>query len=166
MATWEGEPFRLDTLGAWSKPGTLIALQEVKVTRDAYGPVMVLSCWAKGYQEPLYMVSNMDAAEEACRYYQKRFRIETFFSDQKSRGFHLHKSHISDPQRLARLLIAACLAYIWIVYLGSVCASEGWIRIIHRMKRCDLSLFQLGMRLLEHFLNEELPIPVQFHVTI
>jgi uncharacterized phosphosugar-binding protein len=39
---------------------------------------MVLSCWAKGYQEPLYLVSNMDAAEEACRYDQKRFRIETF----------------------------------------------------------------------------------------
>jgi len=166
VATWEGETFRLDTLGACSKPGTLIALQEVKFTRDAYGPVMVLSCWAKGYQDPVYLVSNMDAAEEACRYYQKRFRIETFFSDQKSRGFHIHKSHISDPQRLARLLIAACLAYIWIVYLGSVCAREGWISIIHRMKRCDLSLFQLGMRLLEYFLNEELPIPVQFHVTI
>ena len=166
VATWEGETFRLDTLGACSKPGTLIALKEVKFTRDAYGPVMVLSCWAKGYQEPLYLVSNMDAAEEACRYYQKRFRIETFFSDQKSRGFHLHKSHISDPQRLSRLLIAACLAYIWIVYLGSVCERDGWISIIHRRKRCDLSLFQLGMRLLEYFLNEELPIPVQFHVTI
>ena len=81
VATWEGETFRLDTLGACIKPGTLIALKEVKFTRDAYGPVMVLSCWAKGYQEPLYLVSNMDAAEEACRYYQKRFRIETFFSD-------------------------------------------------------------------------------------
>jgi hypothetical protein len=38
--------------------------------------------------------------------------IETFFSDQKSRGFNLHKSHVSDPARLARLLIAACLACI------------------------------------------------------
>ena len=166
VATWEGTTFRLDTLGACSKPGTLIALQEVKFTRGAYGPVMVLSCWAKGYQEPLYLVSNMDAAEEACRYYQKRFRIETFFSDQKSRGFHLHKSHISDPQRLSRLLIAACLAYIWIVYLGSVCEKDRWRPIIHRRKRCDVSLFQLGLRLLEYFLNEELPIPVQFYVTI
>src|SRR5256712_1705561 len=111
VATWEGETFRLDTLSACNKPGTLIECKGVQITRDAYGPVMVLSCWAKGYQEPLYLVSNMDAAEEACRYYQKRFRIETFFSDQKSRGFHLHKSHISDPQRLSRLLIAACLAY-------------------------------------------------------
>jgi Transposase DDE domain len=166
VATWEGETFRLDTLGACIKPGTLIALKEVKFTRDAYGPVMVLSCWAKGYHEPLYLVSNMDSAEEACRYYQKRFRIETFFSDQKSRGFHLHKSHISDPQRLSRLLIAACLAYIWIVYLGSVCERDGWISIIHRRKRCDLSLFQLGMRLLEYFLNEESSIPVQFYVII
>jgi len=166
VATWEGETFRLDTLGACSKPGTLIALQEVKFTRDAYGPVMVLSCWAKGYQEPLYLVSNMASAEEACRYYQKRFRIETFFSDQKSRGFNIQKSHIADPQRLSRLLIAACLAYIWIVYLGSVCERNGWRSIVHRSKRCDLSLFQLGMRLLEYFLNEELSIPVQFYVTI
>src|SRR5205823_453246 len=166
VATWEGEIFRLDTLGAWSKPGTLIALQEVKFTRDAYGPVMVLSCWAKGYQDPLYLVSNMDTAEEACRYYQKRFRIETFFADQKSRGFHLHKSHIADPQRLSRLLIAACLAYIWIIYLGSLCEKEGWRSVIHRRDRCDLSLFQLGLRLLDNFLNEDLPIPIAFHVTI
>src|SRR5438445_6883476 len=166
VATWEGVPFRLDTLGTCSKPGTLIELKEVQFPRDAYGPVMVLSCWAKGYQDPLYLVSNMDAAEEACRYYQKRFRIETFFSDQKSRGFHLHKSHISDPQRLSRLLIAACLAYIWIVYLGALCEKEKWRAIIHRKKRCDLSLFQLGLRILEHFLNEALPIHVQFNVTI
>ena len=165
-ATWEGAPFRLDALGACLQPGRLIELQEVYVTREVYGPIMVLCCWAKGYQEPLYLVSNLATAEEACRWYQKRFRIETFFSDQKSRGFHIHKSHIADPQRLSRLLIAACLAYIWIVYLGSLCEKDGWRGHIHRKKRCDLSLFQFGLRILEHFLNEELPIPVQFHVTI
>ena len=165
-ATWKGEPFRLDALGACLRPGRLIELKEVYVTREAYGPIMVLCCWAKGYQDPLYLVSNLATAEEACHLYQKRFRIETFFSDQKSRGFHLHKSHIVDPQRLSRLLIAACLAYIWVVYLGSLCEQEGWREIIHRKKRCDLSLFQLGLRLLEHFLNEALSIPVQFHVTI
>jgi hypothetical protein len=165
-ATWDGTPFRLDALGACLTPGRLIEVKNVHVTREAYGPIMVLCCWAKGYHEPLYLVSNMMTAEEACRWYEKRFRIETFFSDQKSRGFHLHKSHISDPQRLSRLLIAACLAYIWIVYLGSLCEKDGWREHIHRKKRCDLSLFQLGLRYLEHFLNEELPIPVQFHVTI
>ena len=52
-APWDGTPFRLDTLGVCLKPGRLIALKNVHVTREAYGPIMVLCCWAKGYQEPL-----------------------------------------------------------------------------------------------------------------
>jgi len=166
VATWEDITFHLDFLGSSIKPGRIIELKEVQFTRDTYGPVMVLCCWAKGEAEPLYLVSNMSVAEEAIRYYQKRFRIETFFSDQKSRGFNIQKSHIEECQRLSRLLIATCLAYIWIVYLGSLCKSDGWQAIIHRGNRCDLSLFRLGLRLLDHFLNEGLPIPVQFHVNI
>ena len=34
VATWEGATFRRDTLGACSKPGTLMALQEGQRTRD------------------------------------------------------------------------------------------------------------------------------------
>jgi hypothetical protein len=92
-----------------------------------------------------------------------RFGIETFFSDQKSRGFNLDRSHISDPERLSRLLIATCLAYIWIIFLG-IMAKNGWVRIIYRTNRCDLSLFQLGLRLLDHFMNEGKRIPVAFVV--
>jgi len=166
VATWQDMTFDLDLLGSSLKPGRLIELKAVHFTRYAYGPVMVLCCWARGEVEPLYLVSNMSSAEEAIGYYQKRFRVETFFSDQKSRGFHIQKSHIEEPQRLSRLLIALCLAYIWVVYLGSLCKREGWQEVIHRGNRCDLSLFQLGLRLLEHFLNEGSPIPVQFYVII
>src|SRR6266496_3519965 len=60
---------------------------------------------------------------------------------------HGEEPHLTDPQRLSRLLIASCLAYIWLVYLGSLCKKERWQSIIHRRKRCDLSLFQLGLRL-------------------
>jgi hypothetical protein len=92
--------------------------------------------------------------------------IETFFADQKSRGFHVHKSHLSEPMRLSRLLMAACLASIWIVYLGALCAQDGWVRILHRGDRCDLSLFQLGLRLLDHLLNAGRAIPVAFYVSM
>lgn len=165
-ASCEGEAFRLDAMGSHLKVGYVVSLSEVLFTSKAYGPVMVICCWAKGNKEPLYLVSNMASAEEACRYYEKRFRIETFFSDQKSRGFHIQKSRLEDPQRLSRLLMATCLSYIWVVYLGALCEKERWIRIIPRRKRRDLSLFQLGLRLLEEVLNEGLPIPVQFYVTI
>src|SRR5919199_4357967 len=96
--------------------------------------------------------------------YRKRAQIETVFSDQKSRGFHLHKSHVRDPARLARLLIAACLAYIWVVYLGVCALRDDWLKRLHRQDRCDLSLFQLGLRLLARCLKEELPIPDGFLV--
>jgi hypothetical protein len=165
-AWWQDEPLRLDPLGWLRRPGTLVALSEALFTEEAYGPVMLLCCGAKGYQEPLYLVSNLTSAEAACHLYGKRFRIETFFSDQKSRGFHLHKSPLSDPMRLSRLLVAACLAYIWIVYLGALCEQDGWVSIIHRGDRCDISLFQLGLRLLDYFLNEGLAIPVAFYISI
>lgn len=163
---WDGDHFRCDTVGACIKPGTLVALREARVTAEAYGPVTLLCCWAKGYKDPLYLLTNLVSADEACRVYAKRFRIETFFADQKSRGFHIHQSHLSDPTRLSRLLIAACLAYLWIIYLGALCEQDGWISVIHRSDRCDLSLFQLGLRLLEHLLNEDCAIPVAFHISI
>ncbi len=87
-------------------------MPDVVFGREAYGPVLVIAWWQEGYADPLYLVTNMDCVDEACYWYGYRFRIETFFSDQKSRGFNLHKSHLSDPQRLARFLIASCLAYI------------------------------------------------------
>jgi hypothetical protein len=146
------------------QPGGCIGLYDVSITHQAYGPVLVIAWWKAEYKEPLYLVTNMSLVEEACYWYAKRFRIETFFSDQKSRGFNMHKSHISNPERLSRLMIAACLAYIWIVHLGVIAKRDDWVKIIHRTDRCDLSLFQLGLDLLEHFLNEHLPILVTFQM--
>lgn len=158
----DGEEFAFEEVGV--SPGECISLPEVTFTRQGYGPVHAIAWWKKGYEDPIYLVTNFELVEEACYWYAKRFRIETFFSDQKSRGFHLHKSHLSDPARLARLMIAACLAYIWIIYLGALCIRDGWHRLIHRTDRCDLSLFQLGLRLLEYFLNAGMAIPVAFQM--
>jgi hypothetical protein len=161
---WDGERFRCETVAACIKPGTLVELRDVRVTEAAYGPLMFLCCWAKGYKAPRYLLTNMGSADEACRLYTKRLCIETFFSDQKSRGFHLHQSHLSDPTRLTRLWMAACFASMWIIYLGALCEPDGWVRIIHRGDRCDRSLFQLGLRLLDYVLSEDHTIPVAFSI--
>jgi hypothetical protein len=153
----DGDQFALDDI--YLQPGDCIDIPAVGFTQANYGPVMVIAWWREGCKAPLYLVTNFECVDAACYWYQKRFRIETFFSDQKSRGFHLHKSHIADPARIHRLLIAACLAYIWVIYLGVTAIRDEWIAIIHRTDRCDLSLFQLGLDLLEHFLNEGLQIP-------
>jgi hypothetical protein len=98
--------------------------------------------------------------------YRKRAHGETFFSDQKSRGFQLHKRHRCDPARRARLLIAACLAYLWVVYLGVCALRDDWLKRLHRQDRCDLSLFRLGLRLLARCLNDAIPVPEGFLVPV
>ncbi|HZG68902.1 MAG TPA: IS4 family transposase [Herpetosiphonaceae bacterium] len=156
----EGEWLTLGDM--YVAPGQWLGLPGVRMTAQAYGPVLVIVWWGREHREPLYLVTNLDLVAEACWWYRKRFRIETFFSDQKGRGFHLHQSHLSDPARLTRLLLAACLAYLWIIYLGALVRCDDWLRQIHRTDRCDLSLFQLGFVLLDHLLNEGLAIPVSF----
>jgi hypothetical protein len=158
----DGLPFTFSDLLV--HPGDQIGIPNVSFTRQEFGPVTVIAWWERGYLEPIFLVTNFELAGEACYWYKKRFRIETFFSDQKSRGFCLHKSHLSDPKRLSTLMIAACLAYLWIIHLGLVALRQHWVKIIHRTDRCDWSLFRLGLALIDHFLNEALPIPVSFNL--
>ncbi len=129
------------------------------MTADEYGPVSILAIWEAAYDAPIYLVTNMLDLDAALAAYRKRAQIETFFSDQKSRGFRMQKSHVRDPQRLMRLLMAACLAYIWLVYLGVCALRDGWLQQLHRQDRCDLSLFRLGLRLLARCLKDHIPIP-------
>ena len=157
----DGLPFTFVDLPV--RPGDQISIPNVYFTGKEYGPVTVIAWWETGYLEPIYLVTNFELVGEACHCYKKRFRIETFFSDEKSRGFYLHKSHLSDTDRLITLMIAACLAYLWIVYLGTLALRQGWVKIIHRTDRCDWSLFRLGLALLDHLLNESLPITVSFN---
>ena len=157
-----GERFSFEDLCL--SPGDYTEISGVEFTQSRYGPVTVVGVFEIGHEEPLYLVTNMELGEEALGYYRLRFGIETFFSDQKSRGFHLADSHLSDPDRLNRLMMASCLAYIWMVCLGVVVKRNGWLPVIHRSKRCDLSLFQIGLLWLEHCLDEGLALWVFFEL--
>ncbi len=128
-------------------PGQAWYCPEARFTTQAYGPLLIIDCWEEGEQEPIYLVANLASPEEAVALYKKRALIETLFSDQKERGFHLQASYLNRPERLARLLIATALAYIWVVYLGIHALTSPWQRRVHRGDRCNLSLFQLGLRL-------------------
>jgi hypothetical protein len=115
--------------------------------------------WNRDYKEPIYLFTNLQPIEEALYWYKKRFTIETFFSDQKSRGFHIHKSHIAKPQRLQRLLIAAAVAYLFVIYFGIYATLHDFYKTIHRTERCDLSMFKLGQRFIDYLLGQAKYIP-------
>lgn len=125
--------------------GKVFCLKNVGFTQTSTVALHVISWWGSRYEEPIFLVTNIDNPYEACRYYRRRFRIETFFSDQKSRGFHIHKSHLADPARLSRLLIAACLAYIWMITQGLQVIAANNTSLIDRTERIDKSFFRLGL---------------------
>jgi len=117
----DDEPFAIDTLAALLPKGHYKHLNDCTITGKKFGPVTAIAWWGEDNDEPIFLVTNFKSAAIACEYYEKRFTIETFFSDQKSRGFKIDKSHLSSPQRLTRLMYASCLAYLWIIffwYLG------------------------------------------------
>lgn len=155
---WEDYWFPYKETLSHLKPGELFVVPEALFTHRGYGPVTGLTWWRKGCDEPIHLVTNMKCADEACVFYAKRFLIETCFSDQKGRGFNLQKSHLSDPERINRLLMAVFLAYYCIIVWGVLAVEKGWQGVIHRKHRCDLSLFQLGLRLLNYLLEENLPL--------
>lgn len=145
--------------------GTISSLDEAYFTAKEFGPIMAIAWWGEAYKKPIYLITNHSDPEEACNFYKKRFKIETMFSDKKSRGFYIHKSHLSDPQRVARLILASCLAYLWMIYLGvTVMADEQKRRLIDRTDRVDKSLFRLGLDWLNYLLGRGDPFEVSFYL--
>lgn len=100
----------------------------------------------KGHKEPLILVTNLDFDAEIKRFYKKRFKIEPFFRDLKSQGFHINRSGLQHAKRLKRLLIAACIAYIFCIMGSSKSYKTKFYDKFARTDRELLSLFQLGRR--------------------
>lgn len=118
-----------------------------------------MAVWEEAHESGLYQVTTMDDLKAAPALYRKRAQIETFFSDPTNRGFEMERSHLSDPERVSRLLGASCRAYMWVVYLGVCAMGREWQRRLYRQDRCDLSLFQLGQRLMARCLKDMPPTP-------
>ncbi len=159
-----GEEVQLQRWGL--QPNEILQLSEVRFTRQAWGLVNVVGWWGRDYEEPVYLVTTLELAEEACHWYRRRYRIETLFSDQKSRGFHIHQSHLAHPERIARLLVATGLAYLWMIYLGVNVIQRRCTDRIDRADRRDKSLFRLGRDWLDYLLKRGLHFPVQFFVPL
>jgi hypothetical protein len=136
--------------------GQVFQRNQVGFTQEAAVSLNLIGWWNSSYDGPLYLVTNLSRGYQACKYYRRRFQIETFFSDQKSRGFHIHKSHLSDPARLGRLLLAACLAYVWMICQGLWVIAEKKTGLIDRTERIDKSLFRLGLDWVRYALKRNL----------
>lgn len=76
-------------------------------------------CWhGKGFENPIFLLTNMELGSMACAYYRKRFKIETMFKNLKSKGFQLHKTQIKDADKIVRLILVVATAFVLTFCMG------------------------------------------------
>lgn len=92
--------------------------------------------WEKGFDEPIYLLTNMDLAQMACQYYRNRFKIELLFKQFKSAGFNLQKSMIEGADRCSNLIMILAFAFIFTFCLGLLIKKQTQ-KIINQIYRYD-----------------------------
>lgn len=70
------------------------------------------------------IVISSDRPQRALSDYALRWSIELLFGALKSRGFHFEDTHLTDPERLSRLLALLTLATAWAVRTGQWLAQH------------------------------------------
>lgn len=119
----------------------------------------------RAFKEPVCLLTNQEIGQMAIGYYRKRFKIETLFKDFKSEGFNLHKSKMTDPERLNRLIMVCALAYLWLIGMGvTIYTKKSWLKRVYKVQKDTLNLFTHGKRLYKYLIKNNLAIPDVFKV--
>ena len=101
--------------------------------------------------ELVLVVTNIPAPSNALRLYRKRWRIECLFADAKTRGFNIEDTHITNPDKLATLLVIVALAMTWAYRCASrAMGRQGIPKKAH--KRRVKSWFRIGFDMLRRWI--------------
>ena len=121
--------------------------------KNRYGPVNLYITHGYGHELPLILTTNLDYGQIIKQFYIKRFLIETFFRDSKSKGFNLQKSGLRCPKKIARLMIANCIAYVLCILAGIKSYKSKFYDLVAEADQKALSLFQIGLRFIRKLVD-------------
>jgi hypothetical protein len=97
------------------------------------------------------IVAAPRVASGALSDYGRRWEIETLFGCLKSRGFRLEETHVTDPERLEKLIALLALTFCWAVVVGDWLAAHKPLRVKKHGRRWK-SLFRHGLDYLRRIL--------------
>jgi len=123
-------------------------------------PVNLLAHWKIGEDEPWLLATNLPSQRATLLAYRRRMWIEEMFGDWKGNGFDLESTHLIHFARLSRLTLAVALLYVWFIATGAQAIHNGLRRLVDRTDRRDLSIFQIGLRLIDRRLTNVQPISI------
>jgi Transposase DDE domain len=104
----------------------------------------------------LLIVVTNHAPKSAIADYAKRWGIETLFGCLKTRGFCLESTHLTDMERLSKLIALLSLALAWAIHTGEWLTQQKPLPIKKHGRKAT-SIFRYGLdRLTATFRNLEL----------
>jgi hypothetical protein len=118
--------------------------------------------WDKGEDEPWFLVSDQAGQRRLIRVYQVRMWTEEMYGDMKGHGFDLEATHLDNPNRISRLVLGVCIAFVWFITLGSWIFKRGFRHFVDHKSRRDKSYFRIGWDWIERCIRLQLPVPIRF----
>jgi hypothetical protein len=142
------------------KAGESVWLGRCCLAEEHIYPVNLLAHWEIGEKEPWCLATNLPDRQMTIRYYSRRMWIEEMFGDFKKHGFDLESTMLRSFLRLSRLTLAVAFLYGWLISVGGRSIREGLRQLVDRVDRRDLSIFQIGLRIVERRLTNALPFRI------
>jgi len=112
----------------------------------------LLAYWDTHEKEPWLLMTNLTQAHLALKAYRKRMWIEEMFGDWQGHGVDIEKTHLRRCSRLSRLIFLVALLYLWLVTRGVQTIKSGQRHRVDRRDRRDLSVFRIGLYLVDRYL--------------
>lgn len=104
--------------------------------------------------EYVIIVSEREVAT-ALEEYARRWEVETLFGCLKTRGFCLEATHVTDPERLRKLLALVALAFCWAHVTGEWLSAQRPLPV-KKHGRKAVSIFRHGLDHLRRILCNQL----------
>lgn len=145
------------TLGSFvKKPGDSLWLGYGYLTSKEIYPTHLSVHWKTGEDQPWCLATNLPDLDLTLHFYSLRMWIEEMFGDFKKHGFDLESTMLRHFLRLSRLTLAVALLYVWLISVGGRTIRDGLRHLVDRVDRRDLSIFQIGLRLIERKVTNDL----------
>ncbi len=133
------------------KIGELRHFHRIMVINDEYCYISGMKT-IKDNKIEFCIVISFNKPEESLEKYAKRWQIETLFKAFKSSGFNLEDTHVTQMDRIEKLVLLVMLAFVWCYKIGDYIDTN--IKAIRIMKHGNraISIFKYGLDYLSRIL--------------
>lgn len=136
-----GQLVQVHTLFREVKPYQCLVLSRIVKVDGCY---VRLSARRNGGNELMIVATNDIRQYDGVALYKKRWEIETLFSCFKSRGFNLEDTHLTNQDKMKKLVAVFAIAFCWCYKIGIKQNQEKPIKRKNH-GRLSKSLFRLGL---------------------